>query len=117
MRTQTVYTFTFSTSGDTKVRKPSVDAAPTQEPTPIRRGYWRNRWTSRVQIALHTRAAPGVIVGYAGPGEFLTESKFPTAELAEQRALENIEYHRASIRKKGIRYLGAVFFKEEGGES
>lgn len=98
---------------ETLTRKPSTDAAAEQKPTPIKPGYWRNKWRSRVQIFLHTREAPGVVIATSGPGEFLTKSKFPTAEIAEQRALENLKHHEAQALKKGIRYLGPVFFPEK----
>jgi hypothetical protein len=88
--------------------KPKADDAP----TPIRQGHWRNQYYSRVKIFVHSRSRPGVITGTKGPGRFLTDEAHPSAEIAEQRALENLEYHAEQVRKNGTRYLGPIFFPD-----
>lgn len=78
----------------------------------IPKGHWRNKWFSRELIYIHDRENPGVVTGTKGPGEFFNAGEYPSAEIAEQRAIENLEYHADRVALKGIRYLGPVFFPD-----
>lgn len=97
-------------SGDsvaTLVRKPSEDVAAEKKPTPIKRGYWRNRWakpTSGVVYNEHlcTDLGDGTMLGYG---------RHPTAEVAEHLALNVV------ARNPFQKYLGPVFFPADGGAS
>lgn len=67
----------------------------------IRKGYWRNRWWTDCKG--HT--ADGVI---QEPGEYLSSYRWPSAEMAEQKAEEIMRQMPSNLNFQ--RYLGPVFF-------
>lgn len=83
---------TSRTSGDTLVRKQAEHVAPETKPTPIRKGHWRNRWAGFI-------GEPNPHWGYGF---------WPSAEIAEQKAVEHIRAGRNSEEN----YLGPAFFPE-----
>ncbi len=64
-----------------------------------RPGYWRNRWTDEY----------GSNAVDLGDGTGYGYGKYPSAELAEQKAMEHIETHRIPARA----YLGTVYFPND----
>ncbi len=91
----------------TITRKPSVDVAQEQKPTPIRKGHWRNSYESDRQI-VHPIAT-------LGPEPWLNTTRYNSAEIAEQKALEIFgPGSELVVAIYGLRYLGPVFFPEGG---
>ncbi len=64
-----------------------------------RPGYWRNRWTDEY----------GSNAVDLGDGTGYGYGKYPSSELAEQKAMEHIAVHKIPARV----YLGTVHFPDE----
>ena len=95
-----------SASGDTLVRNPSERDAPEQKPTPIKPGVWRNKFWCSEGFTSRT--------GYEYPaGESIGPTRYPTREIAEQKANEWIELSSWYFTVDPI-FLGPVFFPSDG---
>lgn len=82
-------------------RKPKLSLIP--------RGHWRNKYTSELPV-IRGCEKTGAYTDTVGPGEFFSLEPYISAEVAEQRAVENVIKCAAGIARKRIRYLGPVFF-------
>jgi hypothetical protein len=72
----------------------------------IRPGHWRNQWLYHEAI-LHDN---GVVVG---PGIVFGLMKWPSAEVAEQKALEDwLDDEINGFSSEPLEYLGPVFFPD-----
>lgn len=96
-----------SASGDTLVRNPSERDAAEQKPTPIKPGYWLNEFDSARPLFIKDAVY--------GPHPFRTTTPYLSAEIAEQRGLNIMAAaNSVALEHYGLRYLGPVFFPEEG---
>lgn len=74
-------------------------------------GVWRNRWlvlSARI-LGWHPGATT-IPMQWIGGDEWLSGCEWPSAEIAEQKALEDIA---AGIPEPEDKYLGPVFFPKE----
>jgi hypothetical protein len=67
-----------------------------------RRGYWRSRWRSERDCHFTE--------GVQKAGVWLGICRWPSAEIAEQKALDGMVKHRDAAEVYGIAFLGAVRF-------
>ena len=98
--------------GDTLVRIPSERDAAEQKPTAVRKGYWRNKWSSEAgwyNLKRGTTVLDKSVV--------IAPAKFTCPQVAETKALKLLAQKRASGEWITVKYLGPVFFPEEGGAS
>jgi len=87
---------------------PEVDAPPKLSRVP--RGYWRNEYEIDRLIRIEN-------YGLVGPGKYLGPKKWPSREIAEQKGIEferNPWVLKNSRDASNPRYLGPVFFPEDG---
>ena len=112
-----LYSKADSDFGATLVRNPSERDAAEQKPTPIKPGYWRNKWFSdRGWAAIHPT---NIRIDFYHQ---LSGIRYPSRELAEEYAARKMRDQFAAGkcwagREGGVKYLGPVFFPEEGGAS
>lgn len=76
----------------------------------VKRGYWRNRWTSLSGDPLECTHPDQKMCTALGDKTWLGHGRHVSAELAEQVALGPLRNPRWKMR--GLRYLGPVFFPE-----
>jgi hypothetical protein len=67
-----------------------------------RRGYWRSRW--------HSERDCQFAEGVQKAGVWLGIRRWPSAEVAEQKALDWMATHQDAAEAYGITFLGVVFF-------
>jgi hypothetical protein len=63
---------------------------------------WKNKWSTARRVLNYAN------MEYVGPGEFLGALVYPTREIAEQKALEELRLRPATHARCGTRYLGPV---------
>ena len=66
------------------------------------RGHWRSRWRSQKDCQFSDRMEKA--------GEWLGRYRWPSAEVAEQKALDWLKAHPDVARHYGIVFLDVVFF-------
>ena len=67
-----------------------------------RSGYWRSRW--------HSKQDCQFAEGMQKAGVWLGIRRWPSAEVAEQKALDWMAVHWSAAEAHGITFLGVVFF-------
>jgi hypothetical protein len=67
-----------------------------------RKGYWRNRW--------HSERDCHFIEGIQPAGVWLGMRRWPSAEVAEQKALDWMAMHQEAMKGFGLTFLGVVHF-------
>lgn len=75
--------------------------------TRIRRGCWRNVWSVECDMVF-----PNAGGHYVKRGEYVSERKWPSREIAEEKAREYIDRPLADVWRKHARYVEARFFPE-----
>lgn len=66
------------------------------------RGHWRSRWRSQKDCAFSDRMEKA--------GVWLGRYRWPSAEVAEQKALDWLAKHQDVARHYGIEFLDVLFF-------
>lgn len=66
------------------------------------RGHWRSRWRSQKDCEFSDRMEKA--------GTWLGRYCWPTAEIAEQKAMEWLAKHKDVAKHYGIEFRGVVFF-------
>lgn len=70
-----------------------------------RRGYWRSRW--------HSERDCHFAEGVQKAGTWLGIRCWPSAEIAEQKAIDWMAAYGRITRQYGITFLGVVFFPDD----
>ena len=93
------------------VRKQAEGVAPEKKPTAIRKGYWRNRWTSTIgRTPFNGPWKDQHLQTDLRDGTWLGALFHRCPQAAEQSAQRDMQ----KPQNAGLEYLGPVFFPAEG---
>lgn len=67
------------------------------------KGYWRSRWHSERDCHFQEGVQPA--------GVWLGLKRWPSAEIAEQKALDWMAMHRQAMEAWGLTFLGVMYFR------